>query len=206
MIGGTESVGVQAEVCVEGCISLEEGSGGVSEGYMPVWGVDGDGEQDRVGGGLPNIQIHDYARGPRSAGIATRYGDGWEYGGDGYRTGRRSGADYTGGSLGCGIGVYDPGNTTLAAVGNLGSWPCGTRLLVCMVSGESCVIVVVRDSCPGCGSGHIDITEAAMAALCYGKYEVPQWDERVWPLESTAYHQDIPRTCDRVDVVIEEVT
>lgn len=75
------------------------------------------------------------------------------------------GVSYHGQRMGCG-GVYDTADPTIAAVGPAwyGAWPCGTVL---EVAGPAGTIEVVRqDSCPGCGAGLIDLSEAANAAVC----------------------------------------
>lgn len=76
------------------------------------------------------------------------------------------GESYSGGPLGCGVGVYDPADPTIVAVGpaRYSEWPCGTRF---RISGPGGSIVGVRvDACPGCGANHLDVSEAAAAAIC----------------------------------------
>lgn len=100
------------------------------------------------------------------------------------------GESYRGQPLGCaGAGVYDPADTSIAAVGpeRYGEWPCGTRLRVCALppilgraevadglAGDGadslqpvrCVEVVRVDSCPGCAANVIDLSEAGNAVVC----------------------------------------
>lgn len=76
------------------------------------------------------------------------------------------GESYAGGPLGCGVGIYDPADPTIVAVGpaRYSDWPCGTRF---RISGPAGSIIGVRvDACPGCGANHLDVSEAAAAAIC----------------------------------------
>jgi hypothetical protein len=75
------------------------------------------------------------------------------------------GIAYAGNVLGCG-GRYTPEDTTIAAVGGRddGEWPCGTLLQVCGAAG--CLFASRQDSCPGCGPGHVDLSEAGIGIAC----------------------------------------
>ena len=70
-----------------------------------------------------------------------------------------------GGPLGCGsdiYGHYDPGDpTTIAAP--YGGPSCGTRIQLC--SESACIVGVIKDRCPGCGTAHLDLSRAAWNAL-----------------------------------------
>lgn len=81
-------------------------------------------------------------------------------------TATRYGASYNGSPLGCGSGVYSSGNPGILAAppSKYHEWPCGTPLQVC--SGNACIWVTRVDSCPGCGSNHIDLSESGIAILC----------------------------------------
>lgn len=76
------------------------------------------------------------------------------------------GASYNGQPLGCGTGVYDSNDPTIAAVSpaRYEEWPCGTELLVCGPGG--CTIVTRQDACPGCYANLIDLSEAANRLVC----------------------------------------
>jgi len=84
------------------------------------------------------------------------------------------GESYRGQPLGCGAGVYDPADPTIAAAaappGEGRVYPCGALLRVCGLGG--CADVVVVDSCPGCwwdretGASTLDLSEAASAIVC----------------------------------------
>ena len=87
--------------------------------------------------------------GPQYRGWATHYGE-----------------SFTGGVLACGTGYYHPSNETILAVGPTRDreWPCGTLLRVCGPAG--CAVVVRKDSCPGCGPGVLDLSEAGNELVC----------------------------------------
>lgn len=75
------------------------------------------------------------------------------------------GTSYNGRPLGCGTGMYDSRDPSIAAVSPVryGEWPCGQLLRVC---GAACLVVTRQDACPGCGGNHIDLSEAAIDAVC----------------------------------------
>jgi hypothetical protein len=75
------------------------------------------------------------------------------------------GVEYNGNSLGCG-GVYTSEDSTIIAVGpeRDAEWPCGTLFQVCGPGG--CLLGERRDSCPGCGSFHIDLSEKGLYLVC----------------------------------------
>ena len=83
------------------------------------------------------------------AGVATRYGE-----------------SYNNQPLGCGGGVYSSDDPSIIAVGptDYATWPCGTPLTVCGVL--ACINGIRQDSCPGCGPGHVDLSEAGLWRVC----------------------------------------
>jgi hypothetical protein len=88
--------------------------------------------------------------GPAADGIATRYG-----------------TSYNGKRMGCpGAGLYSSWDETIVAVspGRYRSWGCGMLLEVC--GPVSCVLGVRKDACPGCGTNHVDLSEAGIAQAC----------------------------------------
>ena len=76
------------------------------------------------------------------------------------------GESFTGGVLACGTGYYHPTNVTILAVGPSRDrdWPCGTLLRVCGPAG--CATVKRQDSCPGCASTVLDLSEAGNELVC----------------------------------------
>lgn len=84
------------------------------------------------------------------------------------------GPSYNGLPLGCGGGVYSSDDTSIVAVGpaRYQKWPCGTSIRVCGAAG--CIEGVRRDSCPGCGANHVDLSEAGLITVCgfYGTCSV----------------------------------
>lgn len=75
------------------------------------------------------------------------------------------GESYNGQRMGCG-GIYSSNDTTIAAVGYPynAAWPCGTVL---ELEGPAGSLVVIRqDTCPGCGAGLIDLSEAGIIEVC----------------------------------------
>lgn len=76
------------------------------------------------------------------------------------------GYSYHGNRMGCpGAGTYNSYDPTIAAVG-YNTWSCGTELLVEGSHGD--LIVTVKDTCPGCGSKLIDLSEAGVQIVCGG--------------------------------------
>lgn len=59
-------------------------------------------------------------------------------------------------------GLFDPSDPTTAAMGANGP-PCGSRLQLC--SESACIVVVIKDKCPGCGPDHLDLSQAGWKAL-----------------------------------------
>lgn len=89
------------------------------------------------------------------------------------------GESFNGLAMGCdGAGRYYSWDVGVAAVpwpSRDSEWPCGTRFVV---SGPTGSIHVVRtDSCPGCGSNHLDLSEAGMLAVCGYLGRCPVWIE-----------------------------
>lgn len=73
------------------------------------------------------------------------------------------GEEFRGGPLYCGsdvYGYYDPDDPTTVA--GVHEFACGTRLELCA---ETCIRVVVKDACGGCGYGHLDVSRAAWQEL-----------------------------------------
>ena len=82
------------------------------------------------------------------------------------------GVSYNGSRMGCSGEPYSSENETIIAVGAMhyGEWPCGTPLRVCGVAG--CIVGFRQDSCPGCGSYHIDLSEAGINKACGDQADV----------------------------------
>jgi hypothetical protein len=76
------------------------------------------------------------------------------------------GVSYNGSRMGCVGDPYSSENETIVAVGYMhnSEWPCGTPLRVCGVAG--CIVGFRQDTCPGCGSYHIDLSEAGINKAC----------------------------------------
>jgi hypothetical protein len=53
---------------------------------------------------------------------------------------------------------------------NGAEWPCGTQLRVCGSAG--CFVGVRQDSCPGCTSYVLDLSEAGIALACGDQAQV----------------------------------
>lgn len=69
--------------------------------------------------------------------------------------------------MGClGAGTYNPGDTTVVAVGPAlyDQFPCGARVEVCGPNG--CITGTRKDSCPGCASSEIDLSRAGFDVVC----------------------------------------
>lgn len=79
----------------------------------------------------------------------------------------RYGVQYNGQTMGCG-GTYTSGNSSILAVGpsRYGEIPCGTGVTLTNPNTGVQLSVLRVDSCPGCGYGHIDLSEAGIAILC----------------------------------------
>lgn len=80
------------------------------------------------------------------------------------------GTSYNGSPLGCaGYGTYSSSDTTILAVGYPYSlqWPCGAVLELEGPDGRS-LTVIRQDTCPGCGSGLLDLSEAGITQVCGG--------------------------------------
>ena len=84
----------------------------------------------------------------------------------------RYGESYNGSPLGCGGGAYSSADPSILAAppALYAAWPCGTRLRVTNPAAGRSIIVIRRDACPGCGSYHVDLSEAGMAALAGQDY------------------------------------
>lgn len=77
------------------------------------------------------------------------------------------GASYEGQPLGCApYRPYRSGDASIIAVGpaQYAAIPCGTALRVTGPAGS--IIGTRQDSCPGCGWGHLDLSEAGMLTAC----------------------------------------
>jgi len=76
------------------------------------------------------------------------------------------GESFAGQPLGCGYGPYDPWDPSIIAVGpsRYRDWPCGAFLEVCGPAG--CILGIRQDSCPGCVSNVVDLSEAGSQIVC----------------------------------------
>lgn len=76
------------------------------------------------------------------------------------------GEQFNGQTMACG-GIYSSDRLDIAAVAypsRTYEWPCGTRFVV---SGPAGVLEVQRtDSCPGCASNQLDLSESGMLRVC----------------------------------------
>lgn len=75
------------------------------------------------------------------------------------------GYEYNGRRMGCGD-IYYSSNPQIAAVDptHYGVWSCGTQLEVIGPAGS--IIVTRTDSCPGCSSNMIDLSESGIESVC----------------------------------------
>lgn len=89
------------------------------------------------------------------------------------------GESFNGLVMGCaGAGRYYSWDVGIAAAPwpvRDSEWPCGTRFLVTGPVGS--VAVVRTDSCPGCHSNQLDLSEAGMLAVCGYLGRCPVWIE-----------------------------
>lgn len=77
------------------------------------------------------------------------------------------GIGFQGSQMGCpGSGRYDTNDTTIVAVGpsQYWQWPCGTGFYISGPNGS--IWATRQDSCPGCGTNHLDLSEAGMLTVC----------------------------------------
>jgi hypothetical protein len=76
------------------------------------------------------------------------------------------GVSYNGSPMGCYGYPYTSENTTIIAVGPVQDdvWPCGTQLRVCGPAG--CIVGMRQDSCPGCTSYGLDLSESGINLVC----------------------------------------
>ena len=79
------------------------------------------------------------------------------------------GESYHGQRMGCTGAPYDTNDPTIVAVGpaNYARWPCGATLII---TGPTNIPLQVtrQDSCPGCHSTMIDLSEAGILIVCSG--------------------------------------
>ena len=88
------------------------------------------------------------------------------------------GIGFQGSQMGCpGSGVYDTNDTTIVAVGpsQYQQWPCGTGFYISGPNGS--IWATRQDSCPGCGTNHLDLSEAGMLTVCGYLGRCPVWIE-----------------------------
>ena len=89
------------------------------------------------------------------------------------------GLEFEGGPLGCGsdvYGYYDPDDPTTAASGD-GGPVCGSHLTLCSdAQGTLCQVVVIKDTCGGCGPDHLDLSRAAWLVLGQPEYVVATFE------------------------------
>jgi hypothetical protein len=76
------------------------------------------------------------------------------------------GTRFSGRTLGCGDGVYASHDVTIVAVSpdRNKQWRCGYLLEICGEGG--CIVGVRQDTCPGCGTNHVDLTEQGLDLVC----------------------------------------
>lgn len=91
--------------------------------------------------------------------MATRYGDGRPRGDGTFEP------NYNGQTMGCG-GIYDSNNPAIVAVPYAlnAAMPCGTPLRITSPYGS--LMAFRTDTCPACGSNHIDLSESGLYILC----------------------------------------
>jgi hypothetical protein len=78
------------------------------------------------------------------------------------------GYGYNGSPMGCyPYAPYNSSDTTIAAVGYpyTAQWPCGATVELEGVDGRR-LTVIRQDTCPGCGAGMIDLSEAGLIQVC----------------------------------------
>lgn len=88
----------------------------------------------------------------------------------------RYGTMFNGRPLGCNLphgGTYYSSDTTIVAVSPTihPEWPCGTRFRIvgpCDDAKFCSIEAMRRDSCPGCGRNHFDLSEKGLETVCYG--------------------------------------
>jgi hypothetical protein len=76
------------------------------------------------------------------------------------------GTRFTGRMLGCGDGTYASHDVTIVAVSpdRNKQWRCGYLLEICGEGG--CIVGVRQDTCPGCDTNHVDLTEQGLDLVC----------------------------------------
>jgi len=76
------------------------------------------------------------------------------------------GSQYNGQPLGCGAGLYASDDPSIVAVGpaNFRDWSCGAVMRICGPAG--CLIAVRQDSCPGCTTNVVDLSESGLELVC----------------------------------------
>jgi hypothetical protein len=76
------------------------------------------------------------------------------------------GTQYNGQPLGCGAGLYSSADPSIIAIApaNYRDWGCGAIMRVCGSNG--CIVGIREDSCPGCTTNVVDLSEAGIDLVC----------------------------------------
>jgi hypothetical protein len=76
------------------------------------------------------------------------------------------GTRFNGGQLGCWGGPYTSEDISIIAVAPSRNkqWRCGMLMNVCGPGG--CIVGVRQDTCPGCETNHLDLSEEGLDAVC----------------------------------------
>jgi hypothetical protein len=76
------------------------------------------------------------------------------------------GTRFSGRTLGCGDGTYTSEDVSIIAVPTARNkqWRCGMLMEVC--GPNACIVGVRQDTCPGCETNHLDLTEQGLDLVC----------------------------------------
>ena len=102
------------------------------------------------------------------------------------------GTRFSGRKLGCGDGLYASEDLTIVAVASDRNkqWRCGFLMEICGEGG--CIIGMRLDTCPGCGTNHVDLTEEGLDAVCGKNKGVCQASLRVYAPTDCMIPEGIP--------------